>query len=180
MEYSKSTLISPAVKVFVINLALGFVTPGLISKSVGFWWYFSWLHILVFLLLGWVGNVIGIGGVKSKLKFKSQINQQYCLLLWRITFFTAIFLVAAWITVLLPNLIKLISKEIVVGIFLSILYLLLIFGAAIITAYVSLPRLWAYGSIFLLFFNRLNAVVILSSITFIGFGIGYYFGNANL
>ena len=180
MEYSKSTLLSPAVKVFIINFALGFVTPGLVAKSEGFWWYFSWLHIIAFLLLGWIGNIIGMGGVKSKLKFKSQINQQHCLLLWRITFFSAIISITAWITVLSPNLIKLISKEIIVGIFLSLLYLLLILGAAIIVVFISLPRLWAYGSVFYLFFNRFNSIVILSSITFIGFGIGYYFGIVNL
>lgn len=180
MEYSRSSIISPAVKLFAINLALGFVTPGLVVRSVGFWWYFFWSHILAFLLLGWIGNVIGIGGAKSKLKFKSPINQQHCLLFRRITFFTVVVLIAAWIAVLLPNLIKLSSQEIAVGIFLSLLYLLLILGATIVVAFVSLPRLWAYGSIFLLFFNRLNAIAILSCITFVGFGVGYYFGNAIL
>lgn len=180
MKYSTNAIVSPAIKIFVINFALGFITPGLVAKSEAFWWYFSWLHILSFLLLGYVGNIIGIGGVKSKLKFKSPINQKHCLLLWRTTFFTTIALIAAWITVLLPNLINLISKEIVVGIFLSLLYSVLILGAAIILVFVSLPRLWTYGSAFLLFFNRAKAVTILSIITFIGFSIGYYFGNGNL
>ena len=180
MEYLKSRMIMPAVKIFLINMALGFVTPSLVAKSIGFWWYFSWLHILLFLLLGWIGNIIGVGGVNSKLRFKSQINQQHCLLLWQITFFNAIVLFTAWIAVLSPNLIKLISREIVAGIFFSLLYLVLIAGAAIITIFVSLPRLWAYGSIFWLFFTRFSAIAILSIITFIGFGIGYYFGNINL
>jgi len=180
MDHPISKLLIPAINVIVINFALGFLTPVFAAKSIGFWCYFAWLHMLTFLLIGWLGNILGIGGIRSKLKFKSEINKEQCLLLWRMTFFTAIVFVTAWITILSPHLIKLLSKEIVPGIFLSLLYLLLVLGGAILVTYVSLPKLWGSGIVFWLYFKRVKVIAILSTITFMGFGMGYYFGNGSL